>query len=157
RLIMELEELIYPDPRVMLAGGSDLVARQVQRFFGREDVRVIPNAVDVDTFNPAVREKRRTQIRQDMGFETSAFVLLLVGNDWKKKGLDYLFEAVASCPELPLRVLVVGRDDRTRYEAVIWRLGLQQGVRFMEPSADVVNFYAAADAYIGPSLEDAFA
>jgi UDP-glucose:(heptosyl)LPS alpha-1,3-glucosyltransferase len=29
-------------------------------------------------------------------------------------------------------------------------------VRFLQPSRDVVKFYAAADAYIGPSLEDAY-
>jgi UDP-glucose:(heptosyl)LPS alpha-1,3-glucosyltransferase len=29
-------------------------------------------------------------------------------------------------------------------------------VRFLAPSADVLSFYAAADAYVAPSLEDAF-
>ena len=29
-------------------------------------------------------------------------------------------------------------------------------VRFEKPSADVLSFYAAADLYVGPSLEDAF-
>jgi glycosyltransferase involved in cell wall biosynthesis len=29
-------------------------------------------------------------------------------------------------------------------------------VRFLAPSADVLSYYAAADAYVAPSLEDAF-
>jgi len=80
-----------------------------------------------------------------------------VGNDWKKKGLTCLFEAVARCPELPLKVLVVGQDARAPYEAAVARMGLQGRVRFAAPSADVVQFYAAADAYVGPSLHDSFA
>ena len=157
QLIMALERRIYPDPNVRLAAVSRLTAREVQRFFGREDVHVIPNAVDVDTFNLAVRQKRRAEARRRMGFEEKDFVLLLVGNDWKKKGLSCLFEAVARCQELPLKVLVVGRDARAPYEAAIARMGLQGRVRFAAPSADVIQFYAVADAYVGPSLHDSFA
>ncbi len=157
RLIMALERRIYPNPRVTLAAVSSLTAREVQRFFGRKDVHVIPNAVDLETFNPAARQNRRAEVRQRMRFQERDFVLLLVGNDWKKKGLTYLFAAVARCRDLPLKVLVVGRDDRTPYEAAIARMDLQGYVQFAEPSADVVQFYAAADAYVGPSLHDSFA
>src|SRR5262249_16009609 len=121
------------------------------------DVCVIPNAVDVDMFNPVAREKRRVEARQCMGFGTTDFVLLLVGNDWKKKGLTCLLDAGTACKDLALKVLVCGRDDPAPYEVIIRRLGLQERVRFAEPSTDVVQFYAAADAYVGPSLEDAFA
>src|SRR5713226_1213077 len=157
RLIMALEKVIYSDPRVTLAAVSGLTAQELRRFFGREDVHVIPNAVDVKTFNPAARQRRRGEARRRLRFEEEDFVLLLLGNDWKKKGLDCLLEAVARCRKLPLKVLVVGRDDPARYEAVIRRLGLHQQVHFETPSADVVQFYAAADAYVGPSLHDSFA
>ena len=157
RLISALERRIYPNPHVTLAAVSGLTAREVERRFGRKDVRVIPNAVDLEVFNPMARQNRRAEVRLYLRFEEKDFVLLLVGNDWKKKGLIYLFGAVARCPDLPLKVLVVGRDDRTLYLADIGRMGLDRSVRFVESSSDVVQFYAAADAYIGPSLIDAFA
>lgn len=157
RLIMALEKRVYSNPQVTLAAVSSLTAQELRRFFGREDVHVIPNAVDVKTFNPAARRERRAEARHGLRFEEDDFVLLLMGNDWKKKGLDFLLEAVARCRELPLKVLVIGRDDRTRYQAAIQRLGLQGRVRFEAPSADVVQFYAAADAYVGPSRHDSFA
>ncbi len=157
RLIGALERRIYPNPRVTLAAVSRLTAGEVRRFFGRQDVEVIPNGIDVGTFNPEVRQARRPEIRRRMRYEERDFVLLLVGNDWKKKGLIYLFEAVARCLDLPLKVLVVGRDDRAPYHAAIERLGLRGRVGFAEPSPDVVQFYAAADAYVGPSLHDSFA
>jgi len=83
-------------------------------------------------------------------------VSLLIGNDWKKKGLDTLLKAVASLIDLPLSVLVVGRDDPNFHRPLLDQLALRDRVRFEKPSADVLSFYAAADLYVGPSLEDAF-
>lgn len=155
-LITALEKRIYSNPRVVLAAVSRLVGGQIRQWFGREDVLVIPNAVDGEIFNPAARQSRRGQARHRFQFDEGDFVLLLVGNDWKKKGLTCLLEAVARCGSLPLKVLVVGRDDRTAFQPLIRRLNISDRVCFAEPSADVAQFYAAADAYVGPSLEDAF-
>ena len=52
--------------------------------------------------------------------------------------------------------MVVGKDDRELYRSTILDLGLQDIVSFQTPSSDVVQFYAAADIYAGPSLEDGF-
>ncbi len=35
-------------------------------------------------------------------------------------------------------------------------IALSKHVTFLPPSPDVLKFYAAADAYVGPSLEDAY-
>jgi len=82
-------------------------------------------------------------------------VVLLIGNDWKKKGLDQLLRAVAII-ETPVQLLVVGKDDPGLYRSALRQLRLDNRVCFLAPSADVLSFYAAADAYIAPSLEDAF-
>jgi len=154
---MSLERKVYANPHVALAAVSRLTAQEMERFFARHDVRVIPNAVELHIFNPEARLIRRAQSRHRLKFEEQDFVVLLIGNDWKKKGLDTLLAAAARCLDLPCKVLVVGRDDHVPYERVIRRLGLQSRVRFVEPSEDVLQFYAAADAYAGPSLHDSFA
>jgi len=157
RLIMALENRIYRNPKVSLAAVSQLTAREITAHFGRQDVTVIPNAVDLARFNLPERLRRRAQVRQALQIADSEFVLLLVGNDWKKKGLATLLSAAAANRRLPLRVLVVGRDDRTPFLAQIQKLDLQGRVFFPEPSLDVMQFYAAADVYAGPSLHDSFA
>lgn len=55
-----------------------------------------------------------------------------------------------------MKLLVVGNDDPKLYYPLIEALGLKDRVQFEKPSADVLQFYAAADVYAGPSLEDAF-
>lgn len=156
KLIIFLERQIYRDPRVRLVAVSNLVAKQLETFLARSDVAVIPNTVDTRRFNPRASCARRTESRQAFQYAESDFVILLIGNDWKKKGLDCLLGAVAQLGDLSLRLLVVGQDDQGLYSAIVQRLALLDKISFEKPSADVLQFYAAADLYAGPSLEDGF-
>jgi glycosyltransferase involved in cell wall biosynthesis len=156
KLIMCLERRIYRDPGVQLVAVSSLVAGQLRSHFQREDVRVIRNAVDTLRFAPEGRLAKRKASRESASYDENDFVLLLIGNDWKKKGLDTLLEALAVLRDLPWRLLVVGSDDPNLYRVLLERLAAPDRVRFEKPSADVLSFYAAADLYAGPSLEDAF-
>jgi len=155
KLIMALERRIYTDPKVRLAAVSKLVSAQLEKHFGRTDLVVIPNAVDTVIFNSEIRLARRSISRQRLKLDDSDFVLLLIGNDWKKKGLDQLLRALAII-EIPIQLLVVGNDDPGLYRPALRQLRLDDRVSFLVPSADVLSFYAAADAYVAPSLEDAF-
>jgi glycosyltransferase involved in cell wall biosynthesis len=80
----------------------------------------------------------------------------LIGNDWRKKGLELAIEAVGRCGELPIHLLVVGRDETRPFVTRIHELDIGERVTFLQPADDAMNFYAAADVYLGPSLEDAF-
>jgi hypothetical protein len=96
KLVMALERRIYTDRRVRLAAVSKLVSSQLQKHFGRTDSVVIPNAVDTAIFNLRARLARRSASRQSLKLDDSDFVVLLIGNDWKKKGLDQLLPS-GSC------------------------------------------------------------
>lgn len=156
KLIMTLEQKIYRDPHVFLIAVSGLVRRQLQAHFGRNDVAIIPNAIDALRFTPEARLAERAESRKTLQYADDDFVVLLIGNDWKKKGLDTLLNAAALLLALPIRLLVVGRDDLGLYAPAVKRLGLEQKIRFVKPIANVLQFYAAVDLYAGPSLEDSF-
>jgi glycosyltransferase involved in cell wall biosynthesis len=156
RCIMALENRIYRDPKVFLLPVSQLVAKQLRDYFGRTDVRVIPNGVAIEQFRPERRMARRTDAREKLGLGAEDFVLLLIGNDWLTKGLSSLLHAAALCALDNLRILVVGKDDPSLFDKQLKDLKLENAVRFLPPRDDVLFFYAAADAYVGPSQEDAF-
>jgi glycosyltransferase involved in cell wall biosynthesis len=156
RLIMALEKRVYKRPNVSLAAVSALVAQQLESYFQRKDVRVIRNGVDADFFSPTQRLARRADARREFGLAPADFALLLIGNDWKKKGLDGLLQALSLIDALPWRLLVVGSDARGPYEKIIRDRNILDRVFFLTLSPDVMQFYAAADAYVGPSLEDAY-
>jgi glycosyltransferase involved in cell wall biosynthesis len=156
KLAKFLERKIYCDRSVRLVAVSSLVAAQLKSHFQREDVTVIPNAVDTLRFRPESRIAKRNVSRQSFSYDETDFVLLLIGNDWKKKGVDTLLKAIALLRDLPLYMLLVGSDEPDLYRPLVDQLALQDRVCFEKPSMDVLSFYAAADLYVGPSLEDSF-
>ena len=84
-------------------------------------------------------------------------MLLLIGNDWRNKGVMVILEAMEKLNDLPLRLLLVGRENVTEYRDIVEEHHLADRVHFLPPRQDVEFYYAAADVYLGPSLEDTFA
>src|SRR6202140_4486928 len=156
RLIRALEHRVYRCPTNRLAAVSGLVAAQLERHFRRLDVELIRNGVDTNFFCPSTRLSRRPEVRERFEVGANEFTLLFIGNDWKKKGLITVLEALADCRKFPLKLLVIGDDDRRSYAESIQRLAIEGKVCFLPTSRDVLQFYAAADICVAPSLEDAF-
>jgi glycosyltransferase involved in cell wall biosynthesis len=158
RLIMALEQRVYPRTDLAVGVVSRQVAEQLARYFGRRDgTQVIYHGVDSSVFQPAARLRRRAEMRQYFGLSDADFVLLLVGNGWRNKGLPCLLEAMGKLSDLPARLLVAGSDDRVPYQLIARQLGIAELVTFLAPSPDVARFYAACDVYVGPSVHDSFA
>jgi UDP-glucose:(heptosyl)LPS alpha-1,3-glucosyltransferase len=157
-LIMALERQIYGKHHKTLIAISKKVVRDLHHHYGvPTNLPIAYLGIDTQKFNPQVRILLRQQARQAFNLTEEDFVILLIGNDWRKKGLDCLIEAIKKFEDLPIRLLVVGRDDPTSYLVRINEYKLNGKVLFLSPRSDVEFYYAAADAYVAPSLEDAFA
>ena len=104
-------------------------------------------------------DARHCVTRRDSQLDLASdrFTLLLVGNDLRKKGISVLLDAMSQLRELPLDLLIVGREDPTPFRRMVQERALEGHVHFLPPRKDVEFYYAAADAYTGPSLEDTFA
>jgi len=157
-LAMTLESMVYGRKTALLTPVSKKVADDLKNCFGRSDsLSVVYYGVDSRRFCPEMRMKRRADARQSLGLDENAFALLLIGNDWMKKGLDCVLAGVEAIAIPNLRLLVAGHDDVTFYRDILSRRGLSRVVSFLPVRADVEIYYAATDVYAGPSLEDAFA
>jgi glycosyltransferase involved in cell wall biosynthesis len=158
RLIIALERHLYTRPRAQLILIARKTAADLDRFYGaHDDLPVVYMGLDHAVFNPQARLARRDAARKELGIPDNQFAFLLVGNDWLKKGLFTLIEALPLLADLPVALYVAGSDETGPYEAPIARLKLAGRVRFLPSRGDVAFYYAAADAYVGPSLEDTFA
>lgn len=158
RLVAALEQRIYPREDVSVAAISKKVAVELAQDFGRgENVPIIYHGTDTSVFNPESRCRRRAEVRRRFGLADADFVLLLVGNGWSNKGLPCLIQAIGKLPDIPVKLLIVGRDDRTPYLQRVRAIGMEARLRFLDPSSDVMQFYAACDVYTGPSVQDSFA
>lgn len=156
-LIAALESRVYNRP-VRLASVSTKTAADLKRIYPHlADVSVIYNGLDLQCFSPRKRAALRCESRRALAIGDEEFLLLLIGNDWRNKGLSCLLEAMAQVADSRMRALVVGNDRASGFRSLIARLELDSRVQFCPPRRDVEAYYAAADAYVGPSLDDAFA
>ena len=153
--IIALEHLVYSRKRSLLIAISRKTAGDLE-LYRRLQNPVIPYGVDHGRFNPESRQRLRARAGHSLNVPESTLCLLLVGNDWKKKGLVSLLEAVSAVRSDNLRLLVVGHDDPAPYRTLIARNGISQYVEFLPLRSDVEFYYSASDVYVSPALEDAF-
>jgi UDP-glucose:(heptosyl)LPS alpha-1,3-glucosyltransferase len=158
RLIIFLERRMYTNPKTGLVLIAKKTADDLKRHYGiAGPLPIVYIGLDHKVFNRELRLRNRPEVRRELGLGEDIFTLVLVGNDWKKKGLVALIEALAQLKDLPLALVVAGKDDSAPYQSRIRELGLEGKVKFCPSRADVQWYYAAADVYAGPSLEDTFA
>jgi glycosyltransferase involved in cell wall biosynthesis len=158
RLIIFLEGRTYSDSEIALVLYAQKTAADIQRFYGRHDrCLVLYLGVDHGTFNPDRRKAARENARQQLSINKETFVFLLVGNDLEKKGIRVLTRAFQELRGLRVLLLVASREDSQPFQDLVRQAHLEDRVMFLPARKDVIFYYAAADAYVGPSLEDTFA
>jgi UDP-glucose:(heptosyl)LPS alpha-1,3-glucosyltransferase len=155
-MLTMLESVVYSNRKTTLAAVSQRTAGLLTQYFQRADVVVIPNGIDTVQFSVPARLAMRQGARFRRKFSNEEFVLLLIGNDWRVKGVPELLAAMAKIPELPLRLIVAGSDAATSFQKEAERLRIADRCRWESPRSDVIDFFAAADAYVSPSKEDSF-
>ncbi len=157
QLAIALERVVYGGKTPILTVVSARVGKALRRYGRFEaDLPIIFHGVDTQRFSVEVRRRLRTPARVALDLQEGDVSLLLVGNDWKSKGLPCILEAIGKLEIDFVRLLVVGRDIVEPYRSTLVRLHLEGRVKFLPLRSDVEFYYAATDIYVGPSLEDAF-
>ena len=121
------------------------------------NVTVIPNAADLQRFNPSHRLSYRSAVRDEQGLDPNDFVLVFSGGDWVRKGLDLVIRSLALIDSPRVKLLVVGHDRAgAEVQSLCERFGLQDRVRFAGFRKDVHRFYAGGDLFVFPTAYEAF-
>jgi glycosyltransferase involved in cell wall biosynthesis len=156
--IIALERRIYSNPKHQLILIAKKTADDLKRHYDRQDaIPIVYVGLNHEIFNHENRLRLRAQARETFQLSKDAFVLLLIGNDWKKKGLDTLLLSLTYLRDLPVVLLVAGHDNTGPYKNLAAWHRVEAAVKFLPTRPDVVFYYSAADANVGPSLEDTFA
>ena len=137
---------------------SDMVRQDVQRFYGVPDDKLVTiyNGIDLDAFCVQSAEMRR-EIRQKLHISDSALAYVFVGSGFKRKGLE---TAIRALPD-DAHLIVVGKDKETaRFQQIAAQTNANgdqsKRVHFVGPQKDVRPYYAAADAFVFPTIYEPF-
>jgi glycosyltransferase involved in cell wall biosynthesis len=157
-VFIALERYVYAKRNTPLIVISHKMEEDLERSFQRTgNLHLLYHGIDPLHMNPERRILLRDESRIHLGIPRDAFAILLIGNDWKKKGLFTLLEAVRALENPSVWLLVRGSDVSSACETTIHRFGLEGRVRFLESLPEIDPYYAACDLYVCPSLEDSFA
>lgn len=119
-------------------------------------MQVIPPGVDRPHHVP-----ERSLARQALGLPHDALCPLFVANDFRRKGLDTLLQALASSVHektLTLHLAIVGESpaQSEHYRRLCRQLGIEARVHFLGRQSAMTAAYAAADVLVHPTREDTF-
>jgi glycosyltransferase involved in cell wall biosynthesis len=159
RLVIFMEGRVYrrTDANFLILIANK-TAKDLAHFYQRtQRCLILYLGLDHSVFNQQVRLASRDAARAEFGVAPADFVVTLVGNDLRKKGIRVLIEAMQLLRDSRIRLLVATRDEVAPFQAAIRNADLESRIQLRPPRSDVAFYYAAADAYAGPSLEDTFA
>jgi glycosyltransferase involved in cell wall biosynthesis len=140
-----------------LAAVSEGIGREIDEHYPAIPRVVTPNGVDTARFKPDSRT--RAFLRANQSVTDDDRVILFVGGDWQRKGLEIALRGVALAQRTTKQRLflwVVGRGREERLRSLAQALDFPR-LQFFGMRADVERFYQAADIFVAPSLYEAFA
>jgi UDP-glucose:(heptosyl)LPS alpha-1,3-glucosyltransferase len=94
--------------------------------------------------------------RQQLGLPHTGHCILFVGNDYRKKGLPTLLQALLQLPANSFLAVVGNAAQVAEFRPQVQALGLQNRVFFLGALSDINPAYRAADCLAHPTLEDTF-
>jgi UDP-glucose:(heptosyl)LPS alpha-1,3-glucosyltransferase len=145
---------------------SHLAANQIRRRYGLDEgeVEVVYNGIDLARFKPQNKAALGPEFRDRLGIRPGELVFLLVGNDYRRKGVETIIEAAALLAHDPsfktrFRFVVVGKERHAREQELIRKskeLGVQEIVKLHGPMAGIERFFAISDVFVLPTRFDIF-
>lgn len=149
RLYLWLEAKQMASP--MLVAVSDLIKTDIRQYHGREDdVFVVAPGVDTRSFSFVPFEDRCHHTKKK---KTTSLVILFIGSEFKRKGLEYLIASL----ERDMELIVVGRGDHWKFfRNLVKKRGLEENVRFKGLKDNIFSCYREADVLVLPSKREAF-
>ena len=150
---------LYGDSSAAVIAPSEKTKELLKSYNVRSDIFVVPTGLPLDRFAPEHEDPARSaEIRAQYGIGDSLFIIY-VGRIAKEKSLDLVIDGFANLKKrgTDVQFLVVGGGpdlDGLKEKAV--SLGLQDMVHFAGPvpSAQVPDYYRAADAFVSASLSE---
>lgn len=138
----------------------------VSEFLARNIIRSYPDIVNnINIAYPGIQiaHSENTQIaqrnlqREALHIQDNDFVILFVANDYKRKGLLVILEAIKQLNNPQLHLVVAGDDNPEKFSKQVETSGLSKQVHFIGKCNNMHDLYPVADVLVHPTLADTYA
>jgi UDP-glucose:(heptosyl)LPS alpha-1,3-glucosyltransferase len=156
--LLSIERKSISSARMVLTN-SKMVAEQVRRYYGvdPEKIATVYNGFDPDRFSP-VDNRRKIEIRAELGLPEDAIVILWAGTNLERKGLGPLIQAMSTVSTThDFRLLIAGPDSLGYLSAEAEKAGIKDRIILPGYTRDMAPLYQASDLFVLPTRYDPFA
>jgi UDP-glucose:(heptosyl)LPS alpha-1,3-glucosyltransferase len=134
---------------------SEGIKKEVMEFYQipENKIVVIPNGV-----NPKecfFTKKERMKLREKLGFSKDDKILLFVGRNLKRKGLEYVLKSLPMVKEKNMKLIICGGDDEY-HRGIVRELNQEDRVIFVGDVKNVPEYCAIGDVFVFPTFYEGF-
>ena len=146
---------VFSRAGAVTACSSDLASRAIALGAAPDRLEVVPYGVDAARFRPT--PDARAAVRATAGIGAATPILFAAGRLVRKKGFEYLIDALSGLDRRVELVLAGAGDLDAELRARAAAAGVADRVRFLgDVTQDTVaSWFAAADVAVVPSVRDA--
>jgi UDP-glucose:(heptosyl)LPS alpha-1,3-glucosyltransferase len=123
-------------------------------FLTEEDFGIAYPGVNMYQYKKVNTKENRDRQRSKLGIDNNCIVILFVGTEFKRKGLEALLRGIAALAKDNIKLLVAGGGKQKKYLKLAKRLGIENNVVFLGLVQNIEDTYAMADIYVLPTLSD---
>ena len=123
-----------------------------------EDIVVVPNGVAIEEFELKNKKAISQKIRERHGISENDVILLFVGWDLKRKGLEHVIRSISTIKHENIKLLVVTGDKTDSYLRLARELDVDKNIILVGslPADRLRDYYQASDIFILPTHFEAF-
>lgn len=160
RHFMAYERAVFsPESATQILMISQTQLPLFQQHYGTPIARfhMLPPGVARDRQAPENASEIREDFRKELDLTDNDFLVLLLGSDFKRKGLDRILLGVANLNPKErnrVRLIAIGQDDPTPFYAQASALGINHHVQVLSGRSDISRFLLGADLLAHPAYHE---
>jgi UDP-glucose:(heptosyl)LPS alpha-1,3-glucosyltransferase len=159
RTLVNLEQAVFaPTAKTKILSLVPAEQKNYSHYYGTPAQRFysVPPGIDKDRIPSAATPVRAT-LRAEFKFTDDDLLLLMVGSDFKRKGVDRALHAVAALPTSlreRCRLLIIGKGKAQPLLRLAKSLNIMRQVYFLGPRNDIGRFMVAANLLLHPAYHE---
>ena len=157
RYLLETENSLFGDhakTHIFYLAASEIPA--YKRFYPltKEHYTLLPPWLKKPETQELGKDSLKTKLLTELDLPSYANLLLFVGSDFKRKGLDLAIQALSKLPDTNSVLVACGQYDPTVYLKLAKEQGVADRVRIPGPRDDIPAWMAAADLLVHPARQE---
>lgn len=160
RIYSEFEEAVFgsqSDTKILIL--SHIQRDIYKKEYGTADERfyAIPAGLDKERIRAAANTENRIAIRKNLKLKDDENMLLMIGSDFKRKGVSRAVRAVAGLPDelkKKTKLFVIGKGKKESLLSIAEELSVRENLIFTGAVNNVQDYLSAADLLLHPAVSE---